>query len=86
MSGEQILGIVTAICTAAVTITGILVRANVIALGKEIKDLKVAVASSHAIIMHQNEIIQSLAPKQTVMRPDTTPLPPGLKTRSDSHF
>lgn len=61
MDGEVILGIVTAIATAIVTIVTLLVRSNVIALRDESKSLRERVNAACDVIFKQNEQIRSIS-------------------------
>lgn len=67
MSGEVILGIVTAVCTMIVTVVTVIVRSDVNALKAQVVFLTQVVSSSHSLILSQNAQIQSLTAQKVVL-------------------
>lgn len=61
MEGATLVQIVTIIAAAIVSVVTLIVRADVNSLKTEIRGLRETVASAHALILRQNEIIQTLA-------------------------
>lgn len=61
MDGEALIAIVTIVASTVVTVVTILVREQVMGLKTEVIALKQTLASTHAIVMRQNELITSLS-------------------------
>lgn len=60
MSGSEIVQIVSLVLTATVSIVGLLVRARIIALEGEIKELNAVITSANALILRQGNIIEQM--------------------------
>jgi len=60
MDGNTIVQVTTIIVGGIVAVVTLLVRADVNRLKAEITELRQTVASAHALILQQNEIIQQL--------------------------
>lgn len=70
MTGSEIVQIVSLILTAVVSITTVLVRARIIALEGEIKDLNTIITSANALILKQGNTIDTMS-AQIVAMADT---------------
>lgn len=61
MSGSEIVQIVSLVLTAVVSITSLLVRARIIALEGEIKDLNKILTAANVLIMKQGNTIDEMS-------------------------
>lgn len=61
MSGSEIVQIVSLVLTAVVSIVSLLVRARIIALEGEIKDLGETLKAANALIMKQGDTIDAMS-------------------------
>lgn len=60
MTGSEIVQIVSLFLTAIVSIVTLLVRARIIALEGEIKDLNTVITAANALILRQGNIIEQM--------------------------
>lgn len=88
MTGSEIVQIVSLLLTAFVSIVGLLVRARIIALEGEIKDLGIVVTAQNQLILSQGQTIDKLSahlvdqadkPKRKVKDEPYTTMPPYRK-------
>jgi len=70
MSGSEIVQIISLVLTAAVSIVTLLVRARIIALEGEIKDLNEILTAANAMILKQGNTIDAMS-AQIVSMADT---------------
>lgn len=75
MTGSEVVQIVSLILTAIVSIVSLLVRARIIALEGEIKDLGETLKAANALIMKQGDTIDTMS-NQIVSMADKKPIAP----------
>ena len=80
MSGSEIVQIVSLVLTTIVSIVSLLVRARIIALEGEIKDLNKVLTAANVLIMKQGNTIDQMS-AQIVAMADT----PGRKIKEEPY-
>lgn len=68
MTGSEIVQVVSLVLTAVVSIVTLLVRARIIALEGEIKELNVIIKAANALIIEQGVTINTLAAWRTMQK------------------
>lgn len=66
MSGSEVVQIVSLVLTAIVSIVTLLVRARIIALEGEVKELNVIIKAANALIVSQGVTINELAQRRVM--------------------
>lgn len=72
MTGSEIVQIISLILTASVSIVTLLVRARIIALEGEIKDLNQLVTAQNQLILSQGQTIDKLSSQLVMLTPTAT--------------